>query len=78
MFNATGCMILLKIQHVALEHDLILVDAKYEFGKGSDGSILLIDEVRCHFHEKIPCSLNYSCKHVHSHTHISVCKHMQA
>ncbi|CAL1390250.1 unnamed protein product [Linum trigynum] len=32
-------------QHVALEHGLILVDTKYEFGKGSDGSILLIDEV---------------------------------
>ncbi|OMO69241.1 SAICAR synthetase [Corchorus capsularis] len=32
-------------QRVALEHGLILVDTKYEFGKGSDGSILLIDEV---------------------------------
>ncbi|KAL8161488.1 hypothetical protein V2J09_012977 [Rumex salicifolius] len=32
-------------QHVALEHGLILVDTKYEFGKSSDGSILLIDEV---------------------------------
>ncbi|KAM1203740.1 phosphoribosylaminoimidazole-succinocarboxamide synthase, chloroplastic-like [Malus sylvestris] len=32
-------------QHVALEHGLILVDTKYEFGKGQDGSILLIDEV---------------------------------
>ncbi|KAJ0024565.1 hypothetical protein Pint_08417 [Pistacia integerrima] len=32
-------------QRVALEHGLILVDTKYEFGKGCDGSILLIDEV---------------------------------
>ncbi|CAL9024247.1 unnamed protein product [Prunus brigantina] len=32
-------------QCVALEHGLILVDTKYEFGKGQDGSILLIDEV---------------------------------
>ncbi|KAI9117822.1 hypothetical protein K1719_011237 [Acacia pycnantha] len=32
-------------QHVALEHGLILVDTKYEFGKANDGSILLIDEV---------------------------------
>ncbi|KAL5558556.1 hypothetical protein UlMin_034767 [Ulmus minor] len=32
-------------QRVALEHGLILVDTKYEFGKGADGSILLIDEV---------------------------------
>ncbi|KAK2659859.1 hypothetical protein Ddye_006392 [Dipteronia dyeriana] len=32
-------------QRVALEHGLILVDTKYEFGKGSDGQILLIDEV---------------------------------
>ncbi|KAI3455790.1 hypothetical protein Pfo_012453 [Paulownia fortunei] len=32
-------------QRVALEHGLILVDTKYEFGKGSDGTVLLIDEV---------------------------------
>ncbi|XP_057442896.1 phosphoribosylaminoimidazole-succinocarboxamide synthase, chloroplastic-like [Lotus japonicus] len=32
-------------QQVALEHGLILVDTKYEFGKADDGSILLIDEV---------------------------------
>ncbi|KAL3567655.1 hypothetical protein D5086_030306 [Populus alba] len=32
-------------QRVALEHGLILVDTKYEFGKGSDGAVLLIDEV---------------------------------
>ncbi|XP_065880573.1 phosphoribosylaminoimidazole-succinocarboxamide synthase, chloroplastic [Euphorbia lathyris] len=32
-------------QQVALERGLILVDTKYEFGKGLDGSILLIDEV---------------------------------
>jgi phosphoribosylaminoimidazole-succinocarboxamide synthase len=30
---------------VALKHGLLLVDTKYEFGKASDGSILLIDEV---------------------------------
>lgn len=33
------------LQHVAQEHGLILVDTKYEFGKGRDGSIFLIDEV---------------------------------
>ncbi|KAH9537497.1 hypothetical protein CY35_16G056100 [Sphagnum magellanicum] len=32
-------------QEVALKHGLLLVDTKYEFGKASDGSILLIDEV---------------------------------
>ncbi|KAL6546383.1 Phosphoribosylaminoimidazole-succinocarboxamide synthase (SAICAR synthetase) [Orobanche minor] len=32
-------------RHVAEEHGLILVDTKYEFGKGSDGTVLLIDEV---------------------------------
>ncbi|RDY03377.1 Phosphoribosylaminoimidazole-succinocarboxamide synthase, chloroplastic, partial [Mucuna pruriens] len=32
-------------QQVALEHGLILVDTKYEFGKANDGSIMLIDEV---------------------------------
>ncbi|RYR31146.1 hypothetical protein Ahy_B01g055939 isoform D [Arachis hypogaea] len=32
-------------QCVALEHGLILVDTKYEFGKAEDGSIMLIDEV---------------------------------
>lgn len=32
-------------QRVALDHGLILVDTKYEFGKGSDGQIYLIDEV---------------------------------
>lgn len=32
-------------QQVALEHGLILVDTKYEFGKSLDGSIVLIDEV---------------------------------
>lgn len=32
-------------QRVALEHGLILVDTKYEFGKAPDGSVLLIDEV---------------------------------
>ncbi|KAI3833850.1 hypothetical protein MKX03_002190 [Papaver bracteatum] len=32
-------------QRVALEHGLLLVDTKYEFGKGADGTIYLIDEV---------------------------------
>ncbi|XP_078157191.1 purin 7 [Carex rostrata] len=32
-------------QEVALEHGLLLVDTKYEFGKASDGTIMLIDEV---------------------------------
>ncbi|KAM0949000.1 putative phosphoribosylaminoimidazolesuccinocarboxamide synthase [Dioscorea sansibarensis] len=32
-------------QQVALENGLLLVDTKYEFGKGPDGKILLIDEV---------------------------------
>ncbi|PIN17244.1 Phosphoribosylaminoimidazolesuccinocarboxamide synthase [Handroanthus impetiginosus] len=32
-------------QRIALEHGLVLVDTKYEFGKGSDGLVLLIDEV---------------------------------
>lgn len=39
---------LLALQHVAADHGLILVDTKYEFGKGHDGSILLIDEVKFH------------------------------
>lgn len=32
---------------MALEHGLLLVDTKYEFGKTSDGTIVLIDEVKC-------------------------------
>lgn len=36
----------LQLQRVASDHGLILVDTKYEFGKGSDGTVLLIDEVR--------------------------------
>lgn len=35
---------------MAFEHGLILVDTKYEFGKASDGTVLLIDEVRYHFY----------------------------
>lgn len=31
--------------NIAAERELILVDTKYEFGKDSDGSILLIDEI---------------------------------
>lgn len=38
----------LTLQQVALEHGLILVDTKYEFGKANDGSIMLIDEVQCY------------------------------
>ncbi|KAL6567300.1 Phosphoribosylaminoimidazole-succinocarboxamide synthase (SAICAR synthetase) [Orobanche gracilis] len=34
-----------QLMHIAEEHGLILVDTKYEFGKGSDGTVLLIDEV---------------------------------
>ena len=37
--------IMIFFQRVAKEHGLILVDTKYEFGRSSDGSILLIDEV---------------------------------
>lgn len=44
MVDFTIC---LTLQQVALEHGLILVDTKYEFGKANDGSILLIDEVKC-------------------------------
>lgn len=32
-------------QQVALDNGLLLVDTKYEFGKGADGTIMLIDEV---------------------------------
>lgn len=34
---------------MALDHGLLLVDTKYEFGKGPDGAILLIDEVGSHY-----------------------------
>ncbi|KAL6500704.1 Phosphoribosylaminoimidazole-succinocarboxamide synthase (SAICAR synthetase) [Orobanche hederae] len=34
-----------QMMHIAEEHGLILVDTKYEFGKGFDGTVLLIDEV---------------------------------
>lgn len=37
------------MQQVAIEHGLLLVDTKYEFGKGPDGEILLIDEVSDNF-----------------------------
>lgn len=49
-------MISLELQRVALEHGLILVDTKYEFGKGSDGSVLLIDEVWNYMHYNIHSS----------------------
>lgn len=32
-------------QEVAREHGLILVDTKYEFGRASDGTIMLVDEI---------------------------------
>ncbi|KAL3514239.1 hypothetical protein ACH5RR_026956 [Cinchona calisaya] len=32
-------------QRVAMDHGLVLVDTKYEFGKAPDGTVLLIDEV---------------------------------
>ena len=49
------------LQHVAQEHGLILVDTKYEFGKGRDGSIVLIDEVLKFFlHIFIAHSLSFS------------------
>ena len=71
-------MILLKIQHVALEHGLILVDTKYEFGKGSDGSILLIDEVRCIFMKRFPALSHIHITHANMCTHTYLCVHMQA
>ena len=50
---------------MALKHGLLLVDTKYEFGKTSDGTIVLIDEVRCLLSTVIICSLalpqNYRC-----------------
>lgn len=65
-------MILYKMQRVALEHGLILVDTKYEFGKGSDGSVLLIDEVRFYFHEKDFCLVYTLHKQTCAPTNISV------
>ncbi|KAG7537191.1 SAICAR synthetase/ADE2 N-terminal [Arabidopsis suecica] len=41
LFEFGACL----LQRVAMEHGLILVDIKYEFGRSSDGSILLIDEI---------------------------------
>eukprot|EP00245_Coleochaete_scutata_P009014 TRINITY_DN2874_c0_g1_i1.p1 TRINITY_DN2874_c0_g1~~TRINITY_DN2874_c0_g1_i1.p1 ORF type:complete len:445 (-),score=73.58 TRINITY_DN2874_c0_g1_i1:94-1428(-) len=32
-------------QEVAMQHGLVLVDTKYEFGRAADGTIMLIDEV---------------------------------
>lgn len=59
-------MISLELQRVALEHGLILVDTKYEFGKGSDGSVLLIDEVWNYMHFNIHGSPTFF---VIAHTH---------
>ncbi|KAK7838995.1 phosphoribosylaminoimidazole-succinocarboxamide synthase [Quercus suber] len=42
--RSTGVDIIIEIR-IALEHGLILVDTKYEFGKANDGSVVLIDEV---------------------------------
>lgn len=63
-------MISLELQCVALEHGLILVDTKYEFGKGSDGSVLLIDEVWNYMHYNIHGSLTFSViAHAHAVSH---------
>ncbi|KAK9110965.1 hypothetical protein Scep_018484 [Stephania cephalantha] len=48
-------------QRIAFEHGLILVDTKYEFGKGSDGTVLLIDEVHT------PDSSRYWMAHSYEH-----------
>lgn len=44
--NFSNIRCILKLQGVAMEHGLILVDTKYEFGKASDGTIMSIDEVK--------------------------------
>ena len=46
---------------MAKEHGVILVDTKYEFGKSSDGSILLIDEVTLTL-SLFPCNLSLNAK----------------
>lgn len=55
------------LQRVALEHGLILVDTKYEFGKGHDGSVLLIDEV-CSSFEYFHFSLSLADSPLHMST----------
>lgn len=57
----------LALQQVASDHGLILVDTKYEFGKANDGSILLIDEVKCNLWYTLD-------SHMHSHINLSVYK----
>lgn len=52
-------IIWLILQGIALEHGLILVDTKYEFGKANDGSVVLIDEV-CHLLWSTDLSLSYT------------------
>lgn len=52
-------IIWLILQRIALEHGLILVDTKYEFGKANDGSVVLIDEV-CHLLWSTDLSLSYT------------------
>lgn len=66
-----------------MEHGLILVDTKYEFGKAPDGTVLLIDEVN----DTLSLSLSlfvkvfvFVCVPVylsllHSLTHISMCNY---
>lgn len=44
-FSFLFILFLFYLQQVALENGLLLVDTKYEFGKGPDGKILLVDEV---------------------------------
>lgn len=46
-----------------MKHGLLLVDTKYEFGKTSDGTLVLIDEVKCLLSEYVP-SLNFFNVHV--------------
>lgn len=62
----------LRLQRVALEHGLILVDTKYEFGKDSDGSILLIDEVRNQRLRNNYYSLSLSLIHINLHKYTNI------
>lgn len=44
-------------QAVALQRGLLLVDTKYEFGRGPDGQILLIDEIHTPDSSRYWCAL---------------------
>lgn len=50
-------------QEVALKHGLLLVDTKYEFGKTSDGTIVLIDEVHTPDSSRYWISASYEERH---------------